>query len=411
MAGLGLQLPRGRHPHAQHRPTGRDGHGLRQRLHDLSALHAGTLLTARWPHQNGVRDNHAIGFSQQPSLSLDERTWIDEAVTRGYHMGYFGKWHLGPNNPESRGAHRFDPDLEADRRPFDPVTDHFSYQVAKEKYDRQTREELIKGRGPFWGETATSLEATMPFPVMNNGVHFLEEWAAGQRDKPFFLTGSSAEPHFSHVLPKKYAAIAEQIKPDIELPASIGDDCDGHPWFHSAPWWHCMDTSVLDEDEWRTVIVYSHAHIMLVDEAIGRVLDALNELGLSESTTVIFASDHGDMEGAHNRFDKAAYFYEEVWRIPIIIRTPDSMPVNQETFVSLIDVGETIFELVGAEETADRPRAGRSLMPLMAAPLPPNLGGKARQASPRRAKPPPGLGAGGATGPRSPTASTISTTA
>ena len=151
---------------------------------------------------------------------------------------------------------------------------------------------------------------------------FLKEWAAGDRDKPFFLTVSSAEPHFPHFLPEKYAAIAEQLKPSIQLPTSIDDDCDGRPWFHATPWWPCMDTSVLDEDEWRTVIAYSHAHIMLVDEAIGRVLDALDDLGLSESTTVIFTSDHGDMEGAHNRFDKAAYFYEEVWRIPLIIRTP-----------------------------------------------------------------------------------------
>ena len=37
----------------------------------------GTLLTARWPHQNGMQDNHAVGYSQQRSLSLDDATWID----------------------------------------------------------------------------------------------------------------------------------------------------------------------------------------------------------------------------------------------------------------------------------------------------------------------------------------------
>ena len=273
--------------------------------------------------------------------------------------------------------------------PTIPRRSDYSYQLAEERYAEQGRSLLTRGRSPFWGAATMPLEEKQPFPVMNSGVRFLREWAAGDRDKPFFLTVSSAEPHFPHFLPEKYAAIAEALKPSIELPASIGDDCEDRPWFHSVPWWPCMDTSVLDEDEWRRVIAYSHAHIMLVDEAIGRVLDALDELGLSESTTVIFTSDHGDMEGAHNRFDKAAYFYEEVWRIPLIIRTPDGVPANQDAFVSLIDVGETLFDLVGAEETAERPRAGRDLMPLVAAPLAPQTWGEgtAGQAMPSQASP------------------------
>ena len=123
-----------------------------------------------------------------------------------------------------------------------------------------------------------------------------------------------------------------------------------------------MDTSPLDDEEWKTAIAYSHAHIALVDEAIGRVLDAIDRLDLADSTTVVFASDHGDMEGAHNRFDKGAYFYEEVWRVPLIIRTPEAMPATQDAFVSLLDIGETLFSLIGAE--VDQPRMGRDLTPL-----------------------------------------------
>ncbi len=338
----------------------------------------GTLLTGRWPHRTGVTDNYAVGYSQQPSMPLAERTWIDEAVRLGYHVGYFGKWHLGPINPEARDAHRFDPQVDVRRQPYDPQTSAFSYQVAKEGYDRQTREDLIRGRAPFWGEVAQSKEQCPPtplssrdafnaFPVMNNGVQFLETWAAGDRSKPFFLTVSSAEPHFPHHLPKTYARIAQQRKPRAELPANLRDNCAGRPWFHAVPWWPCMDTAVLDEDEWRTVIAYSQAHLMLVDEAIGHVLKALDRLGLRASTTVVFTADHGDMEGAHNRFDKGPYFYEEVWRIPLIIHTPDTAPATQDAFVSLIDVGETLFSLINAATTAERPRAGRDLLPLVGA--------------------------------------------
>ncbi|MEM7128429.1 MAG: sulfatase-like hydrolase/transferase [Chloroflexota bacterium] len=325
----------------------------------------GTLLTARWPHQTGVLDNYAVGYSQQISMPLTEQTWIDEAVRQGYHVGYFGKWHLGPISPEVRGAHRFDPDVEINRHPFDPKTSDFSYQLAMERYEQQGNEMLTQGRSPFWGEIAMAKEEKQPFPVMNSGVQFLEEWASRKRDNPFFLTVSSAPPHFPHFLPSEYARIAEQLRPSVELPASLNDDCEGRPTFHAMPWWPCMDTSVLDEEEWRTVIAYSHAHIMLVDEAIGRVLDTLEWLGLSESTTVVFTSDHGDMEGAHNRFDKGAYFYEEVWRIPLIIRSPNALSATQDAFVSLIDIGETLFGLIGAESTAELPHAGRDLMPLV----------------------------------------------
>ena len=324
----------------------------------------GTLLTGRWPHDTGITDNYAVGYSQQPSPPLTERTWIDEAARRGYHAGYFGKWHLGPINPEARGAHRFDPDAEVQRRPYDLETSSFSYQFAKENYDRQTRG-LIRGRAPFWGDTAQPKKECSPFPVMENGVGFLEEWAAGERGKPFFLTVSSAEPHFPHHLPEPYASIAQELRAKVELPVNLGDNCAGRPWFHAVAWWPCMDTSPLDEEEWRTVVAYSHAHIMMVDEAIGRVLDTLERLGLRESTTVVFVADHGDMEGGHNRFDKGAYFYEEVWRIPLIISRPDRGQATQDAYVSLIDVGETLFGLIDAAATAERPRAGRDLLPLV----------------------------------------------
>lgn len=324
----------------------------------------GTLLTARWPHQTGVTDNYAVGYSRQPSLSLAVPTWIDAAVCQGFHVGYFGKWHLGPLNPETRGAHGHDCRVEAQRRPYDPQTDTFSYQIAQERFEAQARALLRQGRAPFWGDVAQPREVCEPLPVMQSGVRFLEEWAQGDRNRPFFLTVSSAQPHFPHYLPEPYAEIARRRAPGSALPANLGDSCADRPWFHTVPWWPCMDTSVLDEDEWRTVIAYSHAHIMMVDEAIGRILDALARLGLEESTTVVFTSDHGDMAGAHNRFDKGPYFYEEVWRIPLVIRTPDTGAAVQDAFVSLLDTGKTLFRLVNPDDPDAPSRMGRDLQPL-----------------------------------------------
>lgn len=320
----------------------------------------GALLTSCWPHQTGVRDNQSVGYSLQKTMSLAEHTWIDEAVRLGYHVGYFGKWHLGSNNPEARGAHGFDSNVEAHSKPYDADTNPYSYEVMKARYEEQTRD-LVQGRSPFWGETPGPKEKRQPFPTMAKGIDFLEKWAAGEREKPFFLTVSSAPPHFPHHLPAEYARIADDLRDTVELPASLEDDCAGRPRFHAIPWWPCMDTSKLNREEWRTVIAYSQAHIMLVDEAIGRVLDTLERLALDTSTTIVFTADHGDMQGAHNRFDKGPYFYDEVWRIPLVIRHPDSASATQDAFVSILDVGETLFSLVGAGADPQHPRMGRNL--------------------------------------------------
>ena len=213
MAGFGVQFLRGGDSDAEYRPAGGCGDGVQECFYDLPAVYTGAgnaadgAVAARDGHHRQLRG----GVFAAVSPPLTERTWIDEAARLGYHVGYFGKWHLGPVNPEARGAHRFDPDAEVQRRPYDPETSSFSYQFAKDNYDRQTQG-LIRGRAPFWGDTAQPKEACPPFPVMENGVRFLEEWAEGDRSKPFFLTVSSAEPHFPHHLPEPYAGIAQELR-------------------------------------------------------------------------------------------------------------------------------------------------------------------------------------------------------
>jgi arylsulfatase A-like enzyme len=89
-----------------------------------------------------------------------------------------------------------------------------------------------------------------------------------------------------------------------------------------------MDTEGLSEEEWKKIIAYTHQHISLTDDALGTVLDSLKKWGLEEDTIVVFTADHGDMPGAHNRFDKGAYFYEEVWRIPLVIKISGESPLS-----------------------------------------------------------------------------------
>jgi len=103
-----------------------------------------------------------------------------------------------------------------------------------------------------------------------------------------------------------------------------------------------------------------------IDEAIGRVLDALDELGATDSTLVIYTTDHGDNCGSHHMIDKHYVMYEDVVHVPLAMRWPGVIApgmVREEFVVHALDLASTICEATGLPIPADY--QGRSLMPLL----------------------------------------------
>ena len=105
--------------------------------------------------------------------------------------------------------------------------------------------------------------------------------------------------------------------------------------------------------------------IASVDDNVGRMLDYIDEAGLSENTIVIYCSDQGFYLGEHGWFDKR-WMYEESLRTPFMIRWPGVVKpgsVNSTDIVSPIDFAETFCEAAGVEVPADM--QGRSLVPVL----------------------------------------------
>ena len=300
----------------------------------------GTLLTGLRPWRSGMVDNFGVGYSLQRPLDPSLRTWIEAGVDAGYRVGYFGKWHLGPDGPRQRGAAESSAGIDAKLRPLDAKPGGHSYAAIEARY-REERRGLVSGQPPFYGEISGGREQTHAFGVVEEVRGFLQ-----RRDRrPFLLTASFVGPHFPHYLPRDDA---RRYRPEeVLLPASLHDDFGGKPWFHRTAWWPSMDTSPFDEAEWRRAIAHTWGHMTMVDEALGQVLDLLDDHGLGDDTAVVFAADHGDVCGEHNRFDKGPYFYEEVLRIPLIIQLPGARPAVNPTPVSFIDIGTTLLHLLG----------------------------------------------------------------
>jgi arylsulfatase A-like enzyme len=109
--------------------------------------------------------------------------------------------------------------------------------------------------------------------------------------------------------------------------------------------------------------------IKAVDEAVGRVLDCLQDEGLANDTIVVYAADQGFYLGEHGWFDKR-WIFEESLRTPCLVRWPGvTKPGSVNTqLVSVVDFAETFLEAAGLP--VPKEMQGRSLVPVLAGQTP-----------------------------------------
>jgi arylsulfatase A-like enzyme len=104
-----------------------------------------------------------------------------------------------------------------------------------------------------------------------------------------------------------------------------------------------------DENHWRA---YRYAYYRMledVDRQVGKVLDALRQVGQEDNTIVIFTSDHGEGLGSH-RWTGKMMFYEEEAAVPLVVSWKGVTPagrIDREHLVSTLDVLPTICDYAG----------------------------------------------------------------
>jgi len=103
----------------------------------------------------------------------------------------------------------------------------------------------------------------------------------------------------------------------------------------------------------------------MIDDLVGRMLGALDRLGLVDDTIVILSTDHGDNMGAHKLFEKGPFFDDECFRIPMIAAHPDCSRPGGTTdeFVYLQDLFSSLLEVAGLEGEAQPDT--QSILPLL----------------------------------------------
>jgi choline-sulfatase len=304
-----------------------------------------SFYSGLYPHAHGALVNE-IGPRQDVRLLQD---YLGQA---GYRRGYAGKWHIG--SYDSR-AWDFDWVVNAHQDYYDFLAKQsLSWNKAEIFGVMSSPEQPHHGRLPF------GVEFFRPRFLVDFTISFLEETAREQQ--PFLAICSFYGPHAPYVIPEPYYSMYPPE--DITLPESFyRDDPDRpdalrrwQPGKYSRDW---------PEAKWRQVAAAYLGYISLIDAEIGRLLHHLDSLGLSRDTLVLFVSDHGEMNGAHRYLYKGPYFFEEVLRVPFILRYPPLIQAAQvnPALVSLLDVMPTVLELAGLP--VPEPGHGHSLLPLL----------------------------------------------
>jgi iduronate 2-sulfatase len=181
------------------------------------------------------------------------------------------------------------------------------------------------------------------------------------KDKPFFIAAGFYKPHCPWITPSRYF---DQYNMDqMKLPPINSDTRNNYPALALAstqPWPYLG----ISTQQARECKLAYYAAISFVDAQIGRLLDAVDSLGLNDNTIIVFWSDHGYQLGEHGLWFKQSLF-EESSKCPLIIAVPGAKSKGKICLrpAELIDIYPTLADLTGLNPPAGL--QGYSLSPLL----------------------------------------------
>ncbi|MHB8898594.1 MAG: sulfatase [Thermoguttaceae bacterium] len=308
-----------------------------------------SLLTGLYPNSTGILRNAEVFRQTIPS----HRSLPQAFREAGYFAGRIGKmYHY--NVPNSIGTNGHD----------DPGS--WELELNPAGCDRLLEEgDIFSLRPGNFGGTLSWYASPRGDLLHTDGMQATDaEWVlercARDRSRPFFLAVGFFRPHTPYVSPKEYFGL--YAEKDMPLVEGVAEDVKDLP--ADALGSHKKEHELLTDPLRQQAIQAYFASISFMDTQVGRVLGALERLGLADSTIVVFTSDHGYHLGEHGLWQKMSLF-EESSRVPLIISAPGvSRPGSVAAApVGLIDVYPTLAELCGV--AAPKNLQGQSLVPML----------------------------------------------
>jgi arylsulfatase A-like enzyme len=360
-----------------------------------------TLMTGRMPSIHGVRHNGI-------PLSRSAVTFVELLRAGGYHTALIGKSHLQTQSgrpPLSKP----DPAPEGYTEPPEELREAKKNIFVDGSYDQELPQrwkspdakvdtpfygfghvELCKGHGdqvtgnyvqwlqmrhptpesivgeknqlpgnlytvPQAWRTAVPAELYHSAYIAERVESYLNGHAAGEQH-PFFLMASFPDPHHPFTPPGKYW---DMYKPEeMQTPAAFSvNDWAPPPHVEELIAAHERGDPIADQimahgislKEALEARALTCGSITCIDDAVGRMLAALENTGLAKNTIVIFTSDHGEHLGDHKLLLKGLAHYDELLRVPFVWSDPQrgEKGAVTKTIAGTIDISATILDRAG----------------------------------------------------------------
>ncbi len=303
------------------------------------------ILTGRWPQRSGITDY--IGAAQgqawrrntrllpaeyQTALRLEELTLAEVLKQLGYATFFAGKWHLGPEG-------------------FWPEVQGFDFNLGG-----------IDRGGPYGGNKYFSPYGNPRLPDGPPGEHLparlareTAQFIRSHRGQPFFAMLSFYSVHTPLMAREDLRQKYEEKRRRLGLQTR---------WGVEPP----RDVRLVQDHA-----VYA-AMVEAMDQAVGKVLETLDQLDLADQTLVLFTSDNGGLSTSEGwptsnvplRAGKG-WLYEGGIRVPFIVRWPGRVTAGSHCTepVCGIDIFPTVLAAVGYQAQPSLELDGINLMPLL----------------------------------------------
>lgn len=338
-----------------------------------------SIITGMYPSQHGA-------WTLGTKLLEDRHTVGEDFRAGGYKTALVGKAHFQPTRAtetypslESIGILQ---DLEYWRKFNGPFYGFDHVELAR----NHTNEYLVGQHYAIWMEEKGCSNWREYFlPPTGTMKPTLHKWAIPEKyhyntwiaersnalleqykrnDEPFFLWSSFFDPHPDYLVPEPWDTMYD---PDsLTIPSVTPGEHDRNPphfgltQLDKPDFTHLKETGfgthgyrshLLPEDERKKLVATYYAMVSLMDKYIGTILDKLEELGLADNTVVVFTTDHGHFYGQHGLQYKGGFHYEDLIKLPFIVRYPGYVPAGRRSAAiqSLVDLAPTFLSLAGIE--------------------------------------------------------------
>ena len=294
------------------------------------------IFSGQFPHSNGVFANSLPYYDNVKTLG-------QRLSDNGFHTAYIGKWHLDGGDYFGMG------------RCPDGWDETYWYDMRRYLEELPDFDRALSRNQKCMEHTNVAREFTYGNRCSNRAIDFLQKHSG----KDFFLVVSYDEPHDPAICPEPYASMYKDFV--FPKPKNVYDTLENKPE-HQKVWATTTPHYVADKSTLEIKNQYYFGCNSFIDSEIGRVMEAVD--AYAPDALVIYTSDHGFFLHSHSLSGKGPAAYDEITRIPFIIREPTEIKAGSvyEKPVSHVDLAPTILDYAGL--TIPKLLEGKNLRPV-----------------------------------------------